>query len=95
MMDSFFFIATLVLCGTMLLVLIRALLGPTVLDRLVAVNAIGTKATILLLLIGLMFHRLDMFLDIAIAYALLNFITSIAVSRYFLRTKSLHPEEEI
>ena len=73
----------------MLLPLIRALFGPTVVDRLLGVNAIGSKTTVLLILIGLLYRRVDMFVDIALAYALLNFIAVLAASRYFQKRKGL------
>jgi multicomponent Na+:H+ antiporter subunit F len=76
----------------MLLPLYRAVVGPTVLDRLVGVNAIGSKTTVMLLLIGLIYGRVEMFVDIALAYALLNFIAVLASSRYFQKKKDLHHE---
>jgi len=91
-MDSFFLYASLYLAALMLLPLIRALLGPTSVDRLLGVNAIGSKTTTLLILIGLLYHRVDMFVDIALAYALLNFIAVLAASRYFQKRKGLHQE---
>lgn len=57
--------------------------GPTVFDRLLSVGAIGAKSITLIMLIGLLFGRLDMFLDIALAYAILNFIGGVAVAEYF------------
>jgi multicomponent Na+:H+ antiporter subunit F len=60
--------------------------GPTVFDRILGVNGIQTKATVLLLLVGAAFDRLDMFVDIAIAYALLSFLGALAAARYFERT---------
>lgn len=63
--------------------------GPTVFDRLLSVGAIGGKAIALILLIGLKFDRLPMFVDIALAYAILNFIGGIAMAEYFrLRGKT-------
>ena len=59
---------------------------------LIGVNAIGSKTVILLLLIGLIYERLDMFLDIALAYALLNFVAVLAASRYFQKRKGLYEE---
>ena len=67
----------------MLLSLYRGIFGPTVLDRMIGVNAIGTKTTVMLILIGLLYHRLDMFVDIALAYALLNFIVGDWLFRQF------------
>jgi len=72
--------------------LYRAVVGPTVLDRMIGVNAIGSKTTVLLILIGLLYHRVDMFVDIAMAYAMLNFIAVLAASRYFHKRKGLLDE---
>ena len=87
----------------MTLSIYRAVAGPTVLDRLIGVNAIGSKTTPLLIIIGLIFGKVDvtghigggvdMFIDIALAYALLNFIAVIAASRYFQKRKGLHDEK--
>ena len=91
-MDTLFLYAALYLCLVMLLSLYRAIAGPTVLDRLIGVNAIGSKTTALLILIGLVYRRVDMFVDIALAYAMLNFITVLATSRYFQKRKGLYDE---
>jgi multicomponent Na+:H+ antiporter subunit G len=56
----------------------RVIVGPTSIDRVVAINMIGTKTAVLLIVIGQIFGRVDMFVDFALAYALLNFIGSIA-----------------
>ena len=92
MMDTLFFYASLYLAAMMFLPLFRAMRGPTVADRLLGVNAIGSKTTVLLILIGLLYRRVDMFVDIALAYALLNFIAVLAASRYFQKRKGLHEE---
>lgn len=73
--------AVLVLLAA-LAVLHRVIVGPTVLDRVMAVNVIGTKTIVLLVLIGFIYGRPSMFLDIALVYALINFIATIAVLRY-------------
>lgn len=91
-MDTIFYYSTLYLSLIMLLPLYRAVFGPTVLDRLVGVNAIGSKTTVLLILIGLIYGRVEMFVDIALAYALLNFIAVLAASRYFQKKKDLREE---
>jgi multicomponent Na+:H+ antiporter subunit F len=78
----------------MLLPTYRALFGPTVLDRLVGVNAIGSKTIALLIFIGLIYERVDMFVDIALAYAMLNFIAILAASRYFQKQKGLYDKDE-
>jgi len=93
-MDSIFLYASIYLCFVMMLSLYRAVAGPTVLDRLIGVNAIGSKTTALLVLIGLIYKRVDMFVDIALAYAMLNFIAVLAASRYFQKKKGLYDEAD-
>jgi multicomponent Na+:H+ antiporter subunit F len=73
-----------------LLVLVAAYLyrlatGPTVFDRLLGLSGFGTKTTLIFLLIGAVYERLDMFVDVSLAYALLTFIGSLAAARYFER----------
>lgn len=91
-MDNLFFYSTLYFSLLMLLSLYRAAFGPTVLDRLMGVNAIGSKTTAILVLIGLLYHRVEMFVDIALAYATLNFLAVLAASRYFQKRKGLYDE---
>jgi multicomponent Na+:H+ antiporter subunit F len=86
-MNAFFICAGLFLFALMVPVLYRLAAGPTVIDRIVAVNVLGTKTAVLLVLIGMIFERADMFVDFALAYALLNFVGSIAAARYFHRAK--------
>jgi multicomponent Na+:H+ antiporter subunit F len=93
MMETLFFFSGLFLSLVMLLSLYRAVFGPTVLDRLIGVNAIGSKTTVLLIIVGLIYNRVDMFVDIALAYALLNFIAVLAASRYFQKKKGLYEEK--
>lgn len=78
----------------MAFVLYRAAKGPTSLDRLLAVNMLGTKTMVLILLIGAVFGRLDMFVDIAMTYALLNFIASLAAARFFRRHRITDVDED-
>ena len=92
MMTDIFLYSGLFLCLLMVASLYRSVFGPTILDRLIGVNAIGSKTVILLLLIGLIYERLDMFVDIALAYALLNFVAVLAASRYFQKRKGLYEE---
>ena len=91
-MDKVFFYSAIYLSFIMAISLYRAIFGPTVLDRLIGVNAIGSKTTALLVLIGLIYHRVDMFIDIALAYAMLNFIAVLAASRFFQKRKGLYDE---
>ena len=74
-------------------VVYRIWVGPTGFDRLLGVNVIGTKTAVLLIIIGTIYDRVDMFVDFAIAYALLNFVGAIVVSRYLNRTISLKEME--
>lgn len=71
-------LAALTMLVTMALALARALLGPTVWDRIVAVNVFGTKTVLLVALISFVMGH-DLFIDVALAYALINFIAIIAV----------------
>jgi multicomponent Na+:H+ antiporter subunit F len=91
-MDDVFLYSSLYLAFLMLLSLYRTVFGPTVMDRMIGVNAIGSKTTVVLILIGLIYHRVDMFVDIALAYAMLNFIAVLAASRYFQKRKGLYDE---
>jgi multicomponent Na+:H+ antiporter subunit F len=90
-MDDFFLIVSMLLAFFVLLSLYRAVYGPTVLDRIISVGVIGTKTTILLLLIGFIYGREDMFVDIAMAYALLNFVATLAAAKFFRARKSIIP----
>ena len=60
----------------------RALMGPTVYDRVLAVITIGTKTVLLIAVLGFLTERPE-FLDLAIVYALINFIGTIAVLKFF------------
>ena len=91
-MDNFILFSAIVLTLLMGVPIYRAVMGPTVLDRFMGVNAIGSKTTVLLIMIGFLFNRVDIFIDIALAYALLNFIAVIAASRYFHKRKGLSEE---
>ncbi len=89
-METVFLYAGIYLCLLMTLPLYRALFGPTVPDRMIGVNAIGSKTTVLLIFIGAIYQRVDMFVDIALAYATLNFIAVLATSRYYQKMKGLY-----
>jgi multicomponent Na+:H+ antiporter subunit F len=91
-MSSIFLYSGMFLSLLMVVSLYRAIFGPTVLDRMIGANAIGSKTVVLLILIGFLYQRVDMFVDIALAYAMLNFIAVLAASRYFQKRKDLHDE---
>ena len=77
-----FVAATAGILISMTLALVRALLGPTVYDRVMAVNTFGTKTVLLIAVLGFLAERPE-FLDVALAYALINFIGTIAVLKFF------------
>lgn len=77
-----FVAATIAVLVTMALTLMRALMGPTLFDRLLAVNSFGTKTVMLIAVYGFMTGRPD-FLDIALVYALINFLGTVAVLKFF------------
>lgn len=76
-----FLVVSLAILVTMVLALIRALRGPTVYDRVLAVNMFGTKTVLLLAVIAFLFGRPD-FLDLALAYALINLVGVLAVLEF-------------
>ena len=67
------------------IVFLRVLRGPTVFDRLLAAGAIGTNTIAFLAITGFIFERPDMFVDLALSYALLNFIGTVAAAKYLER----------
>ena len=60
----------------------RIIVGPTIFDRVVALNAIGTLVPVLMVLTGLIYGRVDMFVDLALALYLLNLFTTLLIARY-------------
>ena len=84
-METFFVFAGVAILILMLPIMYRIVAGPTAIDRIVAVNVIGTKTTVLLVIIGILFGRVEMFVDFALTYALLNFIGSLAAARFLDR----------
>ena len=76
-----FIAAALGILVTMLLAIVRAVQGPTVYDRILAVNMFGTKTVLIIAVLGFLAGRPD-FLDIALVYALINFIGTIAVLKF-------------
>ena len=75
----FFF---LILSILILVYMYRVLQGPTVYDRILGLNGISTKAIILLTILGSLNERLEMFVDIALGYAVLNIIGGLAIGKY-------------
>jgi multicomponent Na+:H+ antiporter subunit F len=73
--------AGLAILVTMALAMIRGLKGPEIYDRVLAANIIGTKTVLLLAVVALLYGRPD-FLDLALAYALINFIGILAILQF-------------
>lgn len=71
-------VAIIAILITILLALVRALMGPTVYDRIAAMNMLGTKTILLIAVFAFLTDRNDL-LDIALVYALINFIGVVAV----------------
>jgi len=71
-------IAVLIAMG---MALARTLMGPTVFDKILAVNSFGTKTVLLIALLGAIAGRAD-YLDVALLYALINFIATVALLKY-------------
>jgi len=82
-----FLAAAAALIAAMVLALARAFAGPTVYDRILAVNHIGTQTVLLITVMGFITGRPD-FLDISLLYALINFVATIAVLRYVKRDRA-------
>ncbi len=85
-------IVSLAILVTMALALIRALKGPSVYDRVLAVNMFGTKTALLLAVVAFLYGRPD-FLDLALAYALINFVGVLAVLEFFQKRSARSTRE--
>ena len=81
-LEAFLEFISLVLAVALLLPFYRVIKGPTLFDRMAGLSVIGSKTIVLLALVGSLYMRLDMFVDIVIAYSMLNFVGTIAVARY-------------
>ncbi len=81
-MHTYFVFLAVILTVIIFIPLYRVLTGPNLVDRMLGAGAIGTKTMVLILVIGFIYERVEMFIDITLAYAMLNFITVIAVAKY-------------
>ena len=86
-----YLVVSLAILVTMILAVVRALRGPSVYDRVLAVNMFGTKTALLLAVIAFLMGRPD-FLDLALAYALINLVGILAVLEFF--QNRLRPPQE-
>lgn len=84
-MNDFFLMVSMILGFLVLICLYRAIWGPGFLNRIVAVNVIGTKIVVIMTLMGFIYQRVDMFVDTSLGYALLNFIGTLAAAKYLER----------
>lgn len=91
-MQGFFLGSALFLSFLVLLCLVRVVFGPAIFNRIVAINVVGTKTVVILALIGMIHGRVDMFVDISLAYALLNFIGTLAAAKYLERKEEMKKE---
>ena len=82
-MNSFLLGITIFIALLTAMALYRVAVGKTIFDRIIAAGLVGTNGFIILILIGFLFERINMFIDIAIAYALLNFVIVIVLGKYF------------
>lgn len=87
MMHTFFLYSAVVLTIIIAVPLVRVVKGPSVFDRILATNAIATKTLVLICLIGFIFDRIEMFIDITLAYAILGFIGSLIIAKYIQSPK--------
>lgn len=75
--------AAMTLALAMILSLYRVVRGPTAVDRLTGLGLIGTKTVALLVVLGVLTQRVDMFVDITLSYALISFIGVLVLAKYF------------
>lgn len=80
--NAIYLVVSIAILVTMGLAMARAILGPTVYDRVLAANVFGTKTVLLLSVIAFLYGRPD-FLDLALTYALINFVGILAVLQFF------------
>ncbi len=81
-MKDFFLLVIIMLSILVLVYLYRVVQGPTVFDRVLGLNGISTKAIILMVVIGTVYEREEMFVDISTGYALLNLVGALAVAKF-------------
>jgi multicomponent Na+:H+ antiporter subunit F len=81
-LSSFFSFVLVTLAVLMVVYLYRVVRGPSVFDRALGLNGISTKAIVLLVLIGTLSERVEMFVDISTGYALLNLVSALAIAKF-------------
>lgn len=88
-----YIVVSIAILATMVLALTRALMGPSVYDRVLAANVFGTKTVMLLSVTAFLYGRPD-FLDLALAYALVNMVGILAVLEFFQKRSRRQEEPE-
>ena len=81
-MDKFFILYGMALAVLIAMAMVRLIKGPGLYNRIGAVSTIGTKSIVLVLLMGMAYGRLDMVIDIGLTYAMLNFLGTVAATKY-------------
>lgn len=76
------FVACLVICVSMFMLLARAVMGKTIFDRILAVNVFGTNVLLLIAMVAYISDT-SSFIDMALVYGFLNFVATIALLRFF------------
>ena len=82
-MTTVFLVVIVALTTAMIFSMYRVFRGPTNFDRLTGLGLIGSKSIILLLLLGGLSNRLELFIDIALSYGMISFIGALALAKYF------------
>ena len=85
-MSQFLLIVGMGMCVLVLFCLYRVVFGPNVLNRAAGISAVGTKTLMLLLFMGVIYDRVEMFVDISMVYALLNFLGTLVLAKYIKTT---------
>lgn len=88
-MTTFYLFVLMVLAVLIFVYLYRVVQGPTVFDRVLGLNGISTKAIILVVVIGTVYERVDMFVDISTGYALLNLVGALAIAKFLEERRSV------
>lgn len=81
-MKEFLLFVLIMLSVLILVYLYRVIQGPTVFDRVLGLNGISTKAIILVVVMGTVYDRVEMFVDISTGYALLNMVGAFAIAKF-------------
>ncbi|MFZ5968680.1 MAG: monovalent cation/H+ antiporter complex subunit F [Bacillota bacterium] len=84
MIDKAFIVSLIILTFTIVLCVVRAVIGPSAADRLIAVNVIGTKTIVLIAVVSLLLKE-TYFIDVALVYALISFLASIVIAEMIER----------